>query len=164
MTSAFGAGIGPDPAVEHLDVLVVGAGISGVGAGRYLQAECPWASFAVLEGRGAIGGTWDLFRYPGIRSDSDMYTLGYSFRPWDGDRAIAAGADILRYIEATASETGLDEHIRLDHRVVGADWRSDEACWHVDAEIGATGERVRLTCSFLFSCTGYYRYDHGYLP
>jgi cation diffusion facilitator CzcD-associated flavoprotein CzcO len=151
-------------ATEHLDVLVVGAGLSGVGAGRYLQAQCPWASFAVLEARDALGGTWDLFRYPGVRSDSDMFTLGYSFRPWDGAKAIADGASILRYIENTAAETGLDERIRLGHKVVAADWRGDEARWHVEIERTGSGERVRITCSFLFSCTGYYRYDRGYLP
>ncbi len=153
---------------EHLDVLIVGAGLSGIGAARYLQEKCPWATFAVLESRDAIGGTWDLFRYPGIRSDSDMFTLGYSFRPWDGEKTIGDGASILRYIEETATQTGVDKHIRYGHRVVGADWSSTEAQWTVTAQRtdtgSATGDVVKLTCDFVFSCTGYYRYDHGYLP
>ena len=154
--------------VEHLDVLIVGAGLSGIGAGAYLERDCPWASYAVFEARDAIGGTWDLFRYPGIRSDSDMYTLGYSFRPWDGEKAIADGASILQYIKDTATETGVDKHIRFEHRIVRADWSSAEARWHITAERtdvgGGTGETVELTCGFLFSCSGYYRYDQGYLP
>ena len=108
--------------MEHLDVLIVGAGLSGIGAGHYLQTECPWASYAIFEARDAIGGTWDLFRYPGIRSDSDMFTLGYSFRPWDGDKSIADGASILQYIKDTAAEAGIDQHIRFNHRIVAADW------------------------------------------
>ncbi len=150
--------------MEHLDVLVVGAGLSGVAAGHYLHERCPWASYAVLEARGAIGGTWDLFRYPGIRSDSDMFTLGYSFRPWDGDKAISDGASILRYIEEAAAASGVDARIRYHHRVVSAEWSSDEARWLVTAERVDTGETVRLTCGFLFACTGYYRYEHGYQP
>jgi monooxygenase len=149
---------------EHLDVLVVGAGLSGIGAGHYLQAECPWASYAIFEARDAIGGTWDLFRYPGIRSDSDMFTLGYAFRPWDDDAAIADGGSILDYIRRTAADEGIDAHIRFRHRIVWADWSSAEGRWHVTAERGEGGERIELTCGFLFSCSGYYRYDHGYLP
>ena len=151
-------------ATEHLDVLIVGAGLSGVGAAHYIKTECPWATFAVFEGRASMGGTWDLFRYPGVRSDSDMYTLGYSFRPWDQENAIADGGDILRYIEETAAEDGTDRAIRYNHRVVAADWSTEDARWTVTAERTDTGERFRLTCGFLFSCTGYYRYDHGYLP
>jgi len=150
--------------MEHLDVLIVGAGLSGIGAGHAVQANCPWASYAVFEARDSLGGTWDLFRYPGIRSDSDMYTLGYSFRPWDGDRAIADGPSILRYLRQTAEETGVDRAIRYGHRVVRAGWSTADACWHVTTERTDTGEAVQLTCGFLFSCTGYYRYDHGYLP
>ncbi|MBI2708613.1 MAG: NAD(P)/FAD-dependent oxidoreductase [Actinobacteria bacterium] len=150
--------------MEHLDVLVVGAGLSGVGAGYYVKSKCPWASFAVFEARGAMGGTWDLFRYPGIRSDSDMFTLGYSFRPWDGEKSIADGGSILRYIQDTARQTGVEEHIRYHHRVLRAEWSTDEARWHVTAERTDTGETVHLTCGFVFSCSGYYRYDHGYLP
>jgi cation diffusion facilitator CzcD-associated flavoprotein CzcO len=149
---------------EHVDVLVVGAGLSGVGAGWYLQDKCPWATYAIFEARDAIGGTWDLFRYPGIRSDSDMFTLGYSFRPWDGEKSIADGASILRYIEDTAAESGVDEHIRFRTRVVAASWSTDDAVWHVTAERVDTGERFELSAGFLFSCTGYYRYDHGYTP
>jgi monooxygenase len=153
-----------DGDTEHLDVLVVGAGLSGIGAGHYLQAECPWASYAIFEARDAIGGTWDLFRYPGIRSDSDMFTLGYAFRPWDEARSIADGGSILRYIRQTAADEGIDRRIRFRHRIVRADWSSDEARWHVTAERTDTGETVEVTCGFLFSCSGYYRYDRGHQP
>ncbi len=147
-----------------LDVLVVGAGLSGIGAGHYLQTQCPWARYNIFEARGAIGGTWDLFRYPGIRSDSDMHTLGYSFRPWDGEKSIADGDSILQYIKDTAAESGVDTHIRFHHRVTAADWSSADARWHITAERTDTGETLHLTAGFLFSCSGYYRYDHGYLP
>src|ERR1700720_284572 len=110
-----------DPAPEHLDVLIVGAGLSGIGAGHYLRAQCPWASWAIFEARDAIGGTWDLFRYPGIRSDSDMFTLGYAFRPWDQAKAIADGDSILQYIKDTAATAGIHDHIRLHHRIVRAE-------------------------------------------
>ncbi len=150
--------------MEHLDVLIVGAGLSGIGAAHAIQQNCPWATFAVFEARDAIGGTWDLFRYPGVRSDSDMFTLGYSFRPWTGDKAIADGGSILRYIRDTARESGIDRAIRFHHRIVRADWSSADARWHVVAERSDCGETVELTCGFLFSCTGYYRYDHGYVP
>ncbi|CAN5867806.1 hypothetical protein BH23ACT2_BH23ACT2_23140 [soil metagenome] len=153
----------PTP-VEHLDVLIVGAGLSGVGAAHHLQTACPWASYAIFEGRDALGGTWDLFRYPGVRSDSDMHTLGYSFRPWTGEDSIADGASILRYITDTATEDGIDRHIRLGHRVLAADWSSEEARWTVTAQRTDTGDKVQVTCRFLFTCSGYYRYDHGYLP
>src|SRR4051812_14550221 len=150
--------------MEHLDVLVVGAGLSGIGAGHYLQAKCPWASYAIFEARDAIGGTWDLFRYPGVRSDSDMFTLGYSFRPWDGAKTIADGDSIREYIERTAAEEGIAPHIRFRHRVVAASWSSEDARWHVTAERGDTGETIALTCGFLFACSGYYRYDRGHQP
>jgi monooxygenase len=150
--------------VEHLDVLIVGAGLSGIGAAHHLQAQCPWADYAVFEAREAIGGTWDLFRYPGVRSDSDMFTLGYSFRPWGHDRTIADGGSILQYIQETAAEAGIDRKVRFGHRVVSAAWSTDEARWLVTAERVGTGETVELTCNFLFSCSGYYRYDRGYLP
>jgi cation diffusion facilitator CzcD-associated flavoprotein CzcO len=154
--------------MEHLDVLIVGAGLSGIGAGHYLRTNCPWASYAVFEARDAIGGTWDLFRYPGIRSDSDMYTLGYSFRPWDGAKTIADGPSILQYLKDTAAEEGIDRAIRFHHRVVAAEWSSDDGWWEVtaertDPESGAV-EVIRLTCGFLFSCSGYYRYDRGHQP
>jgi cation diffusion facilitator CzcD-associated flavoprotein CzcO len=147
---------------EHLDVLIVGAGLSGVGAACRLRRNCPGKTFAVLEARGAIGGTWDLFRFPGIRSDSDMYTLSYPFRPWTGARAIVDGATILDYVRETAREHGIEP--RFHHRVVGAEWSSDEARWTVEVERTDTGETARLTCGFLFTCTGYYRYDQGYTP
>jgi cation diffusion facilitator CzcD-associated flavoprotein CzcO len=150
--------------VQHLDVLIVGAGLSGIGAAQRLQTDCPWATYEIFEARDAIGGTWDLFRYPGIRSDSDMFTLGYSQRPWQGDQAIADGASILQYIRDTATDAGIDRRIRFGHRILTADWSTDDARWTVVAERTDTGERVEVTCSFLYSCSGYYRYDHGYLP
>ena len=154
---------------EHLDVLIVGAGLSGIGAGHYIQSECPWASYAIFEARDAIGGTWDLFRYPGVRSDSDMYTLGYSFRPWDQPESIADGGSILDYIRRTAADEGIDRRIRFNHRIVRADWSTADARWAITAERttgdgSGTGELVELTCGFLFSCSGYYRYDQGYRP
>ena len=150
--------------MEHLDVLVVGAGLSGIGAGAYLQDKCPWANYAIFEARDAIGGTWDLFRYPGIRSDSDMFTLGYSFRPWDGEKTIADGASILKYIEDTAHETGVDKHIRFEHKIVAADWSTADGHWVVTAHRADTNETFTLSTNFIFSCTGYYRYDQGYEP
>jgi monooxygenase len=150
--------------LEHADVLIVGAGLSGVGAACHLQRECPGKTFTLLEARGAIGGTWDLFRYPGIRSDSDMFTLGYAFKPWEAARSIADGPSILAYVRETAREYGVDRHIRFHHRVVRAEWSSQDARWTVEAERTDTHERVRLTCSFLYACTGYYRYDEGYTP
>lgn len=149
---------------EHVDVLIVGAGLSGIGAACHLRRECPGKSFAVLESRERSGGTWDLFRYPGIRSDSDMFTLGYCFKPWEEAKAIADGPSILRYIRDTAHEHGVEQAIRYRHRVVRAEWSSPEARWTVDVERGDTGETVQMTCGFLFGCTGYYRYDEGYTP
>ena len=150
--------------LEHVDVLIVGAGLSGVGAGCHLETRCPGKSYAILEARDSIGGTWDLFRDPGVRSDSDMYTLGYSFRPWKEAKAIADGPAILTYVKETASDYGVEGKIRTGHRVVRAEWSSAEARWTVEAERTDTGETVRLTCGFLFMCTGYYRYDAGYTP
>lgn len=150
--------------VEHFDVLVVGAGLSGIGAGYHLQTSCPAKSYAILEAREAIGGTWDLFRYPGVRSDSDMYTLGYAFRPWPDARTIADGPSILKYVRETAREYGIDQQIRFRHRVTKAAWSSAEARWTVDAERGPGREPVRFTCNFLYLCSGYYRYDHGFEP
>jgi monooxygenase len=151
-------------APEHVDVLIVGAGLSGVGAGCHLQRNCPEKSYLLLEARDSIGGTWDLFRYPGIRSDSDMYTLGYSFRPWTEPKAIADGPAILSYVRETAREYGVDRRIRFNHRVVRAEWSTADARWTVEAIRGDTDESVRLTCGFLFMCSGYYRYDEGYTP
>jgi cation diffusion facilitator CzcD-associated flavoprotein CzcO len=150
--------------IEHFDVLIVGAGISGIGAGYYLQARCPGKRYAILEGRGDIGGTWDLFRYPGIRSDSDMFTLGYSFRPWKEAKAIADGPSIREYVRDTAREYGIDRHIRFNHRVRSASWSSEDARWTVEVDTGDSGERVRYTCSFLYMCSGYYSYASGYTP
>lgn len=150
--------------MEHLDVLVIGAGISGVGAGYYLQKNSPWAEYAIFEARESMGGTWDLFKYPGIRSDSDMHTLGFAFRPWDGEKTIADGASILQYIKDTARETGVEKNIRFSHKVIAADWSTDDARWLITAERTDTGETFQLTAGFLFGCTGYYRYDKGYTP
>ncbi len=152
------------PQAPHYDVLIVGAGLSGIGAAVHLQRECPHKSYAILEAREAIGGTWDLFRYPGIRSDSDMYTLGYSFKPWSSDKSIADGGSILEYVRETAREHDIERHIRFCHKVVRAEWSTPEQRWHIEAERTDTGETAELTCGFLFSCTGYYRYDRGYLP
>jgi cation diffusion facilitator CzcD-associated flavoprotein CzcO len=150
--------------VEHVDVLVVGAGLSGIGAACHLKTECRGKSFAILEGRSAMGGTWELFRYPGIRSDSDMYTLGYRFRPWRDAKAIADGPAILNYIRETAEEFGVDKAIRYNHRVRRASWSSDDARWTVEVETGTEKTIVRLTCNFLYLCTGYYDYEAGYTP
>ncbi len=147
---------------EHLDVLIIGAGLSGIGAAHHLQSAFPGRSYAILEARDAIGGTWDLFRYPGVRSDSDMHTLGYRFRPWTQAKAIADGPSILRYIRDTAAEAGIDRHIRFGYRAVRAEWSTVDAHWTVEALHG--GETVRLTTNFLYLCTGYYRYDTGYAP
>jgi monooxygenase len=149
---------------EHVDVLIVGAGLSGVGAACHLEAEAPGKTYVILEARDAIGGTWDLFRYPGIRSDSDMFTLGYDFRPWEDGKAIADGPSIRRYVQATARDHGVEESIRFHHRVLRADWSSEDARWTVQAERTDTGDTVEFSCSFLYGCTGYYRYDQGYLP
>ena len=150
--------------MEHFDVLIVGAGLSGIGAGWHLQARCPQHRYAILEARDAIGGTWDLFRYPGIRSDSDMFTLGYSFRPWKEAKAIADGPAILKYVQDTAREHGIDRHIRYGHRVKRAAWSSAAARWTLEVERGERNESVQLSCNFLFMCAGYYRYDQGYTP
>ncbi len=149
---------------EHIDVLIVGAGISGIDAAYRIQTGLPDKRYAILEARGSIGGTWDLFRYPGIRSDSDMYTLGFPFRPWDSDKSIADGASIRRYVRDTAAEYGIGEKIRFNHRVVGANWSTEDQRWTVEAERSDTGDHVRFSCSFLFMCSGYYRYDEGYTP
>jgi len=148
--------------MEHLDVLVVGAGLSGIAAGHYLKTKCAKKTFAIFEAREAIGGTWDLFRYPGIRSDSDMYTLGYRFRPWRGGKAIADGPSILEYIRETARDEGLEPHIRFNHRVVSAAWSSKDARWTVKVTT-PKGEET-FTASFMIMCSGYYDYDGGYTP
>jgi cation diffusion facilitator CzcD-associated flavoprotein CzcO len=150
--------------MEHFDVLIVGAGLSGIGAAAHLTMECPGKSFAILEGRDSMGGTWDLFRYPGVRSDSDMYTLGYRFRPWRDPKAIADGPAILSYIRETAAEFGVDENIRYNHRVRRSEWSSQDARWTVEAERKPDELPVKFTCNFLYLCTGYYDYESGYTP
>ena len=147
---------------EHLDVIIVGAGISGVSAAWHLQDRCPSKSYAILERREGMGGTWDLFKYPGIRSDSDMFTLGFRFKPWKSAKSIAEGSDILTYIKEAAAENGIDKNVRFNHRVVAADWSDADNKWTVTVERG--DETVQLTSSFLFATTGYYNYDEGYSP
>ena len=153
----------PTP-VEHLDVLIVGAGLSGIGAAYYLQRDHPQRSFALLEARDATGGTWDLFRYPGIRSDSDLHTFGYEFAPWRDPQSIAGADRILDYLRGTAAEHGIDGHVRFHSRVVAASWSSEQARWTVEVERTDTGERTALTCGWLFVAGGYYRYDEGFTP
>jgi len=150
-------------ATEHFDVLIVGAGLSGVGAAWHLSKRCPGKTYAILEGRDAIGGTWDLFRYPGIRSDSDMYTLGYAFKPWREAKAIADGPSILKYVRDTARDSDIDQHIRFNHWVQRASWSSGDAAWTVEART-YDGSIATFTCSFLLMASGYYRYSAGYTP
>jgi cyclohexanone monooxygenase len=152
----------PDTSV--LDVLIVGAGLSGIGAARHLQRHCPAKTWAILETREALGGTWDLFRYPGIRSDSDMHTLGYSFKPWAGRKAIADGPSILDYIRDTAQETGVNRHIRFGHRVRSASWSTKHACWTLETEQQPSGAMVQIKARFLYVCSGYYSYAQGHQP
>ncbi len=145
-----------------VDVIVVGAGISGISAGYHLQTMSPDRSYLVLEGREQLGGTWDLFRYPGVRSDSDMHTLGYRFKPWTDPMSIADGPSILAYLEETAAEFGIDDRIRFGHRVTAANWSTPESRWRVTATVD--GVDVHYTCHLLFMCSGYYRYDAGHTP
>lgn len=149
---------------EHVDVLVVGAGISGIGAGYHLNTMCPSRTYAILEGRADIGGTWDLFRYPGVRSDSDMHTLGFRFKPWTEAKAIADGPDILQYLHNTMNEFDIARHIRFGHLVKSAQWSSETSQWTVHVERVGTGDVVTFTCGFLFMCSGYYRYSEGFTP
>jgi monooxygenase len=148
---------------EQLDVLIVGAGLSGIGAAYRLQTKCPGKSYAILEAREQLGGTWDLFRYPGVRSDSDMYTLGYSFRPWSDPASIASGSSILEYVRATARENGIDRQIRYGHRVERASWSSADAAWTVEV-LGPGGTLRHFRCNFLYMCSGYYDYSAGHVP
>ena len=150
--------------MEHFDVIIVGAGLSGIGGACHLKRHCPQKSFVILEGRERMGGTWDLFRYPGVRSDSDMYTLGYRFRPWLGNKAMADGPSILNYIRDTATEYDVDKLIRYNYRVRRATWSSDDARWTIEIETGSDKTITHLTCNFLYLCTGYYDYDSGYTP
>jgi len=149
---------------QHFDVIIVGAGLSGIGAAWHLQDKCPTKTYAVLEGRDAMGGTWDLFRYPGIRSDSDMFTFGYNFKPWLGDQTLADGPSIRSYIEETADEGGINQHIRYQTKVREVRWSSTEARWEVHTEHSATGEPGIVTCNFLSMCAGYYSYDNPHMP
>jgi monooxygenase len=149
---------------EHLDVIVIGAGLSGIGVAYHLQTRCAGKRYAILEARDTLGGTWDVFRYPGIRSDSDMYTLGYPFRPWPNREAIADGAAILAYLRDTARAFGIDDKIRYRHRVQRAAWSSRDARWTLTIHDGATGATIQLTCGFLVLCAGYYDHDAGYTP
>ncbi|MET0998557.1 MAG: NAD(P)/FAD-dependent oxidoreductase [Marmoricola sp.] len=151
-----------DDLPAHRDVVVVGAGLSVIGAAYRLQTECPGRSFTILEARAVMGGTWDLFRYPGVRSDSDMFTLGYEFKPWRAEKAIADGPTILRYIHETAAEFGIEQHIRYSTKVVGADWSSERARWTL--RLDTTDGPRTMTCDFLYSCAGYFDYDEGYDP
>lgn len=150
-------------ATETFDVLIIGAGLSGIGAAYHLQKECPGKTYAILERRDAIGGTWDIFRYPGVRSDSDMYTLGYNFKPWTDTQIIADGARIRDYVRETARENGIDRKIRFGHRVVSASWSSEDALWTVEAEL-KDGSRTSVRANFIMNCSGYYNYDKGFVP
>lgn len=147
---------------EHVDVLIIGAGLSGIGGAVHLGRECPDKSYMILENRDAIGGTWDLFRYPGIRSDSDMHTLGFNFKPWPEAKAIADGPNIKRYVSDVADEYGVTPHIRFNHKVISADWRASEGRWYVQAE--HNGEPVEISCQFIYCGAGYYKYEEGYRP
>ena len=149
---------------ESIDVLIIGAGLSGIGGACHLRRNSPDRSFMILESREASGGTWDLFRYPGIRSDSDMYTFGYGFKPWSDKSSIADGHKILSYIREAAAEYDVEQHIRYQHKVVSASWSSTQSRWLVTAERGDTGEQATISCQFIFSCSGYYDYDQGYTP
>lgn len=150
--------------MQHLDVIVVGAGISGIGAGYFLQRDCPNKTFAILEGRSALGGTWDLFRYPGVRSDSDMHTLGYSFKPWTADKSIADGPSILAYLNETVDEYGLRDKIHFNTLVTNARWSSDSATWTLTVQDADSGGLSEYSCNFLYMCSGYYSYKEGFTP
>ena len=153
-----------ESSAEAVDVLIIGAGLSGIGGACQLRSKCPDQSFVILEAREASGGTWDLFKYPGIRSDSDMYTMSYGFKPWRDAAAIADGDKILSYIREAAAEYDVECHIRYQHRVIAAQWSSSEKRWRVTAERGDTGEQIIISCRFIFSCSGYYDYESGYVP
>lgn len=148
---------------QQVDVLIIGAGVSGIAAAHYVQSRCANKSFAIIEARDAIGGTWDLFRYPGIRSDSDLYTFGYSFKPWTREKAFATGAEIKAYLQETVDEFGLQPHIHFNRKAVAASWDTSSATWTVEIDTGAS-ETTSVTCSILYVCSGYYEYDAGYTP
>ena len=149
---------------NHFDVLIIGAGISGIGAGYHLQSKCPNKSYAILEGRDTIGGTWDLFKYPGIRSDSDMYTLGFSFFPWKEKEAIADGPSILNYLEETSEKFNIKEKIKFNHYVKDASWCSEKSIWTLKVDEKKTNNIITMSCNFIFMCSGYYSYEDGYTP
>jgi cation diffusion facilitator CzcD-associated flavoprotein CzcO len=149
---------------EFFDVVIVGAGLSGIGAAYHLQDKCPGRSYVILEGRDTMGGTWDLFRYPGIRSDSDMHTLGYNFKPWRAAKAIADGPSILNYVKETAAENDIKKHVRYGHLVKEASWSSKDAAWTIGIERKGTGETSAIRCNFIMMCAGYYSYEGGYTP
>lgn len=150
--------------IEHIDVLIIGAGLSGIGQAYHLQKKCPGKTYAILEARDDLGGTWDLFRYPGIRSDSDMYTLGFVFKPWIDKQAIANGPSIMKYLRETAAENNIQEKMRFGHRVISASWSSQNALWTVDVECGESKTPLQLRCNFISTCCGYYNYERGYVP
>lgn len=168
MQSSTSAKESPQPTTStkttYFDVLIVGAGLSGIGAAHYIQKECADKSYAILEMRPQMGGTWDLFKYPGIRSDSDMYTLGYAFRPWKEAKAIADGPSILKYINDTAKDEGIDKNIHYNRKVIHAAWSSENTEWTVEVENRETQEVLYYKCNFLFMCSGYYNYEEGYTP
>jgi len=164
MNATPDANVGRAEIPDHTDVLIVGAGLSGIGAACRLQMQAPGASYAIVEARDVSGGTWELFKYPGVRSDSDMFTLGFPFRPWPGREAISGGGEILRYLRETAIAYGVDKEIEYNRRVTGARWSSDEARWTVTIEHTDTGAVTARTCGFFYLCSGYYRYDEGYTP
>jgi monooxygenase len=148
----------------HFDVIIIGAGLSGIGAACHLKRNCPNKTFAMLEGRSNIGGTWDLFKYPGIRSDSDMHTFAYSFKPWTYDKTISDGATIMKYLNETIDDYELRKHIKYNHWISEVFWSSDEDKWTVKGKNNESNEVIQLSCNFLISCTGYYDYDEGYTP
>ena len=150
--------------MNHLDVVIVGAGLSGIGMAVHLQKRCPTKTYTILESRKAIGGTWDLFRYPGVRSDSDMHTLGYDFKPWREAKAIADGPSIRSYVQTTATEYGIDKHIRFERRLVAAAWSTEQARWTLTVERVGSGKTETLTCGFLQMCSGYYNYEEAFDP
>ncbi len=150
--------------MEHLDVIIIGAGLSGIGAACHLRQRCPDKRYAILESRDAIGGTWDLFRYPGIRSDSDMHTLGFAFKPWKERKSIADGPAIRRYVNETADAYGVREHIRFGHKLVRAEWSSEARRWEIEARRSDSDDTTKMSCSFLLMCSGYYNYARGYRP
>src|SRR6056300_130863 len=149
---------------NHTDVLIIGAGISGISSAHYLQEKCPDKSFEILEGRNDIGGTWDLFRYPGIRSDSDMYTLGFAFRPWKDPKAIADAPSIMKYLRGTVADGGFGDKIKFGKKVTNATWSSARSTWTLTIADQASGETETRSCNFLHVCAGYYNYDQGYQP